>query len=164
MSQFTKLALGAAAVIVAIVLFVVLRPDGEDGEEANPTPATETTAEETTTEAATGEETTTEDTTTEETTTTEPPAPPPPQRIRARFQDGEVVGGIKEVDVDRNQQVVVLVQSDVADEVHVHGYNLSAEVAPGRPARIAFDADVVGRFEIELESRSLQLVDLRVRP
>jgi hypothetical protein len=163
MSQLTKLGIAAAAVIVAVVLFVLLRPDGDDGDEASPTPATETTG---TSEAAqtnetTIEETSTQDTTTAETTTTTGPQPEP---ISVRFQDGEVVGGIKEVDVDRNQQVVVLVQSDVADEVHVHGYNLSAEVAPGRPARIAFDADVVGRFEIELEDRALQLVDLRVRP
>jgi negative regulator of sigma E activity len=162
MSQLTKLGIAAAAVIVAVVLFVLLRPDGDDGDEASPTPATETTG---TSEAAqtnetTIEETSTQDTTTAETTTTGPQ----PERISVRFQDGEVVGGIKEVDVDRNQQVVVLVQSDVADEVHVHGYNLSAEVAPGQPTRIAFDADVVGRFEIELEDRALQLVDLRVRP
>ena len=147
MSQFTKLALAAGAVAVAVVLFVLLRPGGDDENDASPTPATETAA---TSEAAT----------TEETTATGPQ----PERIGVSFQDGEVVGGIKEVEVDRNAQIVLVVRSDVEDEVHVHGYNLSADVAPGEPARIAFTADVVGRFEIELESRSLQLVDLRVNP
>ena len=164
MSQFTKLALAAGAVVVAVVLFVLLRPGG-DGDEASPTPATETTA---TSEPATEETTTAEtgaaDTTTAETTQDTTTTGPQPERISVRFQDGEVVGGIKEVEIDRNTQVILVVRSDVSDEVHVHGYNLSEDVAPGQPARIQFEADLVGRFEIELESRSLQLVDLRVNP
>jgi hypothetical protein len=161
MSLFTKLALGAAAVIVAVVLFVVLRPDGDDEEEATPTPATETVP--TATEATTAEEATTEETT-EEATTTEPAAPPPPQQISVRFEGGEVVGGVKVVDVDRNRQVVLVVRSDVADHVHVHGYDLLSDVVPGVPARIRFRAADVGRFEVELEDRALPLVDLRVNP
>ena len=47
--------------------------------------------------------------------------------------------------------VVITVTSDVADEVHVHGYDLMADVAPGAPATIRFTADAPGRFEIELE-------------
>ena len=54
-------------------------------------------------------------------------------------------------------------RSDVADEVHVHGYDLFADVAPGQPTRISFRADIVGRFDIELEDRALPLVDLRVQ-
>jgi cytoskeletal protein RodZ len=167
MSLFTKLALGAAALIVAAVLFVVLRPDGDDEEEATPTPATETSAtatEATTAEEATTQEATTEETTTEESTTTEPAGPPPPERITARFQDGEVVGGVTEAEVDLNRQVVVIVRSDVEDEVHVHGYDVFSPVGPGQPTRITFRADVPGRFDIELEDRALPLIDLRVRP
>jgi hypothetical protein len=167
MSLFTKLALGGAALIVAVVLFVVLRPDGDDEQEASPAPATETvpTATEaaTTEEATTQEEATTEETTTEA-TTTEPPGPPPPQRISVRFRDGEVVGGVQVVDVDRNRQVVLVVRSDVADHVHVHGYDLLSDVVPGTPTRIRFRATDVGRFEVELEDRTLPLVDLRVNP
>jgi hypothetical protein len=162
MTLFTKLALGAAAVIVAVVLFVVLRPDGDDEEEATPTPATETVG--ATTEAATTDETTTQETTTEESTTTQPAGPPPPERINVRFEGGEVVGGVKVVDVDRNRQVVLVVRSDVADHVHVHGYDLLGDVAPGQPTRISFRANDVGRFEVELEDRALPLVDLRVNP
>jgi cytoskeletal protein RodZ len=167
MTLFTKLALGAAAVIVAVVLFVVLRPDGDDEEEATPTPATETvgaTTEAATTDETTTQETTTEETTTEESTTTEPAGPPAPERITARFQDGEVVGGVKEAEIDLNSQVVVIVRSDVVDEVHVHGYDVFSPVGPGQPTRITFRADVPGRFDIELEDRALPLIDLRVRP
>ena len=54
--------------------------------------------------------------------------------------------------------------SDVADHVHLHGYDLMANVAPGAPATIRFTADAPGRFEIELEDLGLQIAELEVRP
>lgn len=60
--------------------------------------------------------------------------------------------------------MTLIVSADVADEVHVHGYDLMADVAPGSPARISFEASVPGRFEVELESRALQIAELRVGP
>ena len=61
-------------------------------------------------------------------------------------------------------QVVFVVKSEFADEVHLHGYDLSADVAPGEPATIRFTADAPGLFEAELESRSLPIAELEVRP
>jgi hypothetical protein len=156
----TRILLGCA-VALAAVLFVVVQCGGEDETAASPTPATETPA--TTEETTTEETTTTEENTTEEATTTES-VEPAPGRINVRFQNGEVVGGVKEVEIDRNTQVVLTVRSDVADHVHVHGYDLFTDVAPGQPAKIRFRADLVGRFDIELEDRALPLVDLRVQP
>lgn len=60
--------------------------------------------------------------------------------------------------------VAVVVVSDVADHVHIHGFDLLADVAPGDPARFSFRADLVGRFEIELEDRRLLIAELRVNP
>ena len=62
------------------------------------------------------------------------------------------------------RDVVITVTSDVADEVHVHGYDLMADVAPGAPATIRFTADAPGRFEIELENTGVQIAELEVRP
>jgi hypothetical protein len=78
-----------------------------------------------------------------------------------------VVGGVPKTGIVRQtvtkgDRVVVLVTSDVSDEVHVHGYDLKRDVAPGSPARIAFVANLPGQFEIELENRSLQIGDLTV--
>jgi hypothetical protein len=72
-------------------------------------------------------------------------------------------GGITRATVHQGDRVVVAVTSDVSDEVHVHGYDLKANVAPGKPARISFVANIPGRFDIELESRSLQIGDLTVQ-
>ena len=34
-------------------------------------------------------------------------------------------------------------------EVHLHGYDLQGEIAPGEPATFSVDADLTWRFEIE---------------
>ena len=66
--------------------------------------------------------------------------------------------------VRKPQRVELVVHSDVADEVHVHGYDLMRDVAPGSPARIGFAATIPGRFEIELEGRGVQIAELTVNP
>ena len=78
--------------------------------------------------------------------------------------DGKPDGGVQHLTVDQGAQVVVHVTSDgVEDEVHVHGYDLMGDVAPGAPANITFTADIVGRFEIELENAGTPIGELEVR-
>jgi hypothetical protein len=48
--------------------------------------------------------------------------------------------------------------------VHLHGYDVFADVAPGKAARLVFVASIPGRFEVELEDRGLQIADIEVRP
>lgn len=54
------------------------------------------------------------------------------------------------------------VTADVSDEVHVHGYDVFADVAPEAPAELTLTADIPGIFEVELESSGLVLFDLQV--
>jgi len=158
MTRWTRLALAGGAVVLALVLFVVLRPD--DDEDAEPPPAAQTTTEDT--EADT--ETETEDATTEEApTTTEGEDANAPQRVVVVVRDGQPVGGVKRPEIEKDAQVVIVVRSDVSDHIHLHGYDLLADVAPGQPARIRFQADLTGRFDIELEDRALLIAELRVR-
>jgi hypothetical protein len=77
---------------------------------------------------------------------------------------GRPVGGIARDSVARGRVVVIRVTSDVADEVHVHGYDLMKDVAPGAPETIRFTADTPGLFEIELEELGVQIAELEVRP
>ncbi|HEX2118758.1 MAG TPA: hypothetical protein VHF91_06215 [Acidimicrobiales bacterium] len=62
-----------------------------------------------------------------------------------------------------NQPVTIRVTSDVAEEVHVHGYDETADVAPGRPAELTFVADIPGVFEVEFERSHKLLFTLEVR-
>jgi hypothetical protein len=144
-------AIGAVAVVV--VLFFVFRSGGEDSEA-------------TTTEAVTTIATTETVPTTTAATEPPPPPPPPPGPARARITvaNGEVVGGRRLLKVEQGKQFVLIVNADVADHVHLHGYDLMADVAPGKPARIRLKASIAGRFEIELEDRGLALGELEVRP
>ena len=114
----------------------------------------------------TTEPTTTTETTTETATTMDPaPGPPPPVTLRISVRDGRPVGGIARPTVQRDDRVVLVVRSDVASEVHVHGYDLDGRVAPGSPARIRFRATIPGRFEIEMHAHpEFQIGELTVRP
>lgn len=70
----------------------------------------------------------------------------------------------RRLNVEQGRTIALTVDSDVADTVHVHGYDLTRRVSPGGPSRLVFDADIAGRFEIELEQRHVQIAELEVRP
>jgi hypothetical protein len=85
-----------------------------------------------------------------------------PVTIRVLIKGGKPVGGIQRATVKKGQKVAIVVHSDVADEVHVHGYDLHKDVEAGGTARIVFPATITGVFEAELESRKLQIIELTV--
>jgi hypothetical protein len=153
----------AGVAALAIVLFLVLRPGDED-DSPDTTAAAQTTTPETTTEEATTEETTTEETTTEESPTTTQAEPTGPQRVVVVVRNGQPVGGVKHAEIKQGTQVLFIVRSDVSDHVHLHGYDLLADVAPGQPARIRFRATQPGVFDAELEDRVVLIAELEVRP
>jgi hypothetical protein len=137
----------AATLVVAAGLFVVLRPDDDD--------------EPTASDAAT--------TTQPAATTVAPPPPSPPAaqspaRVRIVVRDGQPVGGLRRVTVAKGRRVVLIVISDVADHVHLHGYDVMRDVAPGMPARLSFRATIVGTVEVELEDRQLPLATVTTKP
>ena len=73
-------------------------------------------------------------------------------------------GGIVRQTLSEGDHVVLVVRSDVADEIHLHGYDKSTDVTAGGTARLPFTATIPGRFEVELESRGVQIADLTVNP
>ena len=52
--------------------------------------------------------------------------------------------------VHRGDKVTMLVQSEVAGEFHLHGYDREVALKPGTRAKLAFEADRSGQFAIEL--------------
>jgi hypothetical protein len=152
--DFRKVALIAAALGLLVSLYFALRP-GDNNEAASTTTAVAGTAP-TTTEAPPA--------TTEEPPATTTETASAPVQVDVVVVGGEPQGGIVRESVDLESSVVLTVTSDVADEVHVHGYDLMADVAPGAPATIRFTADAPGRFEIELENTGVQIAELEVRP
>ena len=134
--DFRKVALIAAGLGLIVSLYFALSPGGDD----------ETTPTRTTTAAATT-------------------APAEPQVVRISVSvPGNKAPTVKDFTIQQGRQVVFVVESELADEVHLHGYDLSADVAPGAPATIRFKATAPGLFEAELESRSLPIAEIEVRP
>ena len=148
-----RLWIGLGAVVAVVVLFFVFRPGGDDNEVTTPPPTSPGTIEPT---ATTGETETEPQVTTVE--------QPEVARIDVTVRDGRPAGGIVRTEARKNQQVLLIVRSDVSDEVHVHGYDLESAVGPGSPARIQFRADIAGVFEVELHELEIQIAELTVSP
>ena len=132
-----------ALVAAAVVLFVVLSDDDGDSDQA---------ASGTTTTATT-------------TTTKEKKEPKPkPEVTTIVVKGGEPVGGVQELTYTAGDEIRFDVQSDIAEEVHVHGYDIIKEVEPGKPVSFDFPADIEGGFEVELEGAHVQIAELTVEP
>ncbi|MBI1843744.1 MAG: hypothetical protein HYR89_03905 [Actinobacteria bacterium] len=76
----------------------------------------------------------------------------------------KVDGGPQVDEVKVGDPVRIEVTSDTANEVHVHGYDLSGTLAPGVTTRIDLVADKAGQWEIELHDGNVLLATLRVDP
>jgi hypothetical protein len=135
MSNAGRWGLVALAVAVVVAAFLIARPGDDDGDGGSPAADTATTGTETSPTA----------------TAPSAPEPPPdgPTATVIELTDHEVAGGVSDITVTKGDPVRIVVRSDVADEIHVHGYDISRDVAPGRPARFSFPATIEGIFEIE---------------
>ena len=96
------------------------------------------------------------------TTTTAAPAEPEVRVVALRYAGGEVVGGRSRVSVGKGERVRLEVTSDVAEEVHVHGYDLEVPVAAGSTTAIDLVGDLPGVWEVELHGTGDVLVELEV--
>jgi FtsP/CotA-like multicopper oxidase with cupredoxin domain len=135
MTRNQRIGLVLAAVVVAVLAFVVASPGGDDGSDtaAQTTPATGT-------EGKAG---------TDGQTKTETPAPPAPEVGRIQIRGSEVVGGPPEIRAKKGDTVVIVVSADAPDDIHLHGYDIEKKIQPGQPVRFQFTANLEGEFEIE---------------
>ena len=141
-----KIVLIAASTVASVALVGCGSNDSESASSMDTTTTEQTT-------------TTTETTTEETTTTTEAEEP---TEVKIVVVNGAPKGGIVRQTVDKNDQVVLVVTSDVADEIHLHGYDKAKDVTAGGTIRLPFKATIPGRFEAELESRGVQIAEITV--
>ncbi len=136
-SPAARIAIAVAAIAAVVVLFIVFA-GGDDNNDSSSSTTTSTSG----------------------TTTTAPK--PAVQAIVV--SGGKPVGGVKRLSYNNGDQVRFSVQSDIADEIHVHGYDLMKDVPAGGTVSFSFPAKIEGVFEIELEGRKEQIAELRVSP
>ena len=82
--------------------------------------------------------------------------------IDVTYAGGEVTGVDPRVEVPLGEQVLLRVTSDVAEQIHVHGYDLYVDLVPGTPGEVAFTADKPGAYAVELHEAGRPLFQLRV--
>jgi len=149
-SNATRIAALLVTLAVIVGLFFAFRGGGDDG-----------AATTTTTEAATA------------TTTSAAPGDGKPDGVTGvpsplipviDVVDGEPKGGVAELEFDKGDEIAFEVTSDTADEVHVHGYDVEAEVPAGGTAKLDFRADLDGVFEVELHHSGAEIAELTVNP
>ncbi len=80
------------------------------------------------------------------------------------IKNGKPVGGIAQLTYDKGEEVRFKVDSDVSDEVHMHGYDIMKDVEAGGSVSFDFPATIEGVFEAELEGRKEQILELTVNP
>lgn len=137
------------AIAAAVVLFVVLRDD--DGGES------------------TGGETSTTETATPEPGgdgggSGETPKPPEPEVATIVVKDGQPVGGVAELEFTKGEAIRFIVESDVDEEVHLHGYDVSKDVSAGGSVEFDLPATIDGVFELELELSVVPIAEIKVNP
>jgi hypothetical protein len=96
------------------------------------------------------------------TTTTAATTAAEPREVALSYAGGVVTGGSSRVEVAAGEAVRLVVTSDVAEEVHVHGYDLEVALAPGQPTAIDLVGDLPGVWEVELHGSGDVLCELEV--
>ena len=160
--QRAGVVLGGLAVL--LIVFVVLRGNDNNGSSSSSSSsAPQTTA------ASSGSDPTTSGSTSGSTSTgstgsTSTATTPEPAVQTIRVVNGQPAGGIKTISYTKGDQIRLKVQSDTADEIHVHGYDLKKDVTAGGSVEFDFKATIEGRFEVELENAGTQIAMLEVDP
>ena len=143
--------LGIAAVIAVVAVVVILAASGGDDEDGG----TQASATQTATPTPTEDQPEASPQETETPTPTPTPKPKPPllkggKVTRLEFKEGDTVK--------------FRVVSPVAEEVHIHGYDIAKDLEPNKEITVSFPATIEGIFEIEYEHAGEQIGQLRVNP
>jgi hypothetical protein len=149
-SRTRTLVIGVAALAVAAILFVVLQGGDDDGD-SEPTTTTTTAVDEQTggngSQGNGGSQ-----------------KPEEPEVATIVVRNGQPVGGVQELEFARGEDIRFVVESDVAEEVHLHGYDVAKDVGAGGEVSFDVPATIEGVFEVELEHSVVPLAEITVTP
>ena len=79
-------------------------------------------------------------------------------------KDAKPVGGVQTITYKKGDTINLTVNSDTADEVHFHGYDVHKDVAKGGTVHFSFPASIEGKFIVELEDHKQTLANVTVAP
>lgn len=84
--------------------------------------------------------------------------------VTIHVKNAQPVGGVHDVTYKKGQTIDLTIDSDTADEVHFHGYDVHKDVAKGGSVRFRFPATIEGKFIVELENHKQTLANVTVQP
>ena len=73
-------------------------------------------------------------------------------------------GGVQDLKVKKDGQVHLTINSDTADEIHVHATDQHADVKKGGTVKMTIKPAGTGNSEIELEAHKEQIGELTIVP
>ena len=147
--------------IAAVVLVGGILLASSSGDEDEPG-AGETTAAQTT--PGGGGETAPEEPTGGQEAEEEEAAPPPPRVETIRMRGRAPVGDPRTLSFERGETIRLRFVSDVAEEVHIHGFDRYVQVPAGGTKTARFEASLEGIFEIESHGSGELLAKLEIQP
>ncbi len=152
MTRTARVALVVAGVVVMVAAFVALRPSSQDDDaDRSVTPQSETAGTSGVEPEASGRP-------------IEPEASGRPRKPRKERPVLLRAGDPQTVKTRKGERVRFTARSERADEVHVHGYDITRRTPAGRTVSVSFVADIEGIFEIELHVSGEEIGELEVRP
>ncbi len=77
---------------------------------------------------------------------------------------GKVLSNGSVLSATEGDTVVINILSDVSDEVHLHGYDISINLEKNVSGTLTFVASKTGRFMFELENKGMELGVIEVFP
>jgi hypothetical protein len=147
--------LGIGLLVVVVVLFIVLSGGDDDDSVASTTSTTSTETLPTEPDGGPGDEPDKPD---------KPDKPEEPEVATIVVVGGQPEGGVQELTFSEGDDIRFRVKSDVAEEVHFHGYDVSQDVAAGGSVEFNVPATITGKFEVELEHSVVPIAEITVNP
>ena len=78
------------------------------------------------------------------------------------FESG-VITAPNDLEIPLGSLVEFRVTSDIAERIHLHGYDVEIAVAAHKTTVVSFETDIPGIFEVELEDSGLYVMNIRVQ-
>lgn len=139
MSNARRVGLIAGGIAVAVLAFLALRPTPA------PEPAQQASD-------------------TKDQPSTTPPRPAPKPRYQSIPVPSGEAADVAEVEVKKGETVRLSFRAEGPGEIHIHGYDRYVQLKGARAARVAFEADIDGVFEVENHDTGAPVAELKVEP
>jgi hypothetical protein len=89
---------------------------------------------------------------------------PKTANVTIDVKNAKPVGGVKKIKLKQNGTLNLTVNSDTADEIHVHATDQHEDVKKGGSIHLTIKPTGTGNSEIELENHKQQLAELTIEP